>query len=55
MSKCPNCGTAMTCGCQRRTLANGKQGCSKCITVSGKSVESVSAPKINEAILKNKE
>jgi hypothetical protein len=35
MSKCPNCGAAMSCGCQRRTLPNGKAGCSKCITTSG--------------------
>jgi hypothetical protein len=31
MSKCPNCGSALTCGCQKRVTANGKQGCSKCI------------------------
>ena len=30
MSKCPNCGSVLTCGCQRRKLANGKEGCSKC-------------------------
>jgi hypothetical protein len=31
MSKCPNCGTALSCGCQKRVLANGKQACTKCI------------------------
>lgn len=32
MAKCPNCGTAMSCGCQKRILPNGKVGCSKCFT-----------------------
>ena len=31
MSKCPNCGSTLTCGCQKRKLADGKIGCSKCI------------------------
>lgn len=31
MSKCPNCGAAMSCGCQKRVSPNGKVGCSKCI------------------------
>ncbi len=30
MSKCPNCGATLTCGCQKRKLANGKTGCTKC-------------------------
>jgi hypothetical protein len=29
---CPNCNAALTCGCQKRTSANGKQCCSNCIT-----------------------
>jgi hypothetical protein len=33
MSKCPNCGAGMSCGCQRRQLPNGKMGCSTCINV----------------------
>lgn len=32
MAKCPNCGAAMSCGCQRRTSTDGKIGCTKCIT-----------------------
>jgi hypothetical protein len=33
MAKCQNCGTAMSCGCQRRTSTDGKTiGCTKCIT-----------------------
>ena len=32
MSSCPNCGAKLSCGCQKRTLPNGKQGCSSCAT-----------------------
>ena len=31
MSKCPNCGAAMSCGCQKRVTADGKTACSKCV------------------------
>lgn len=31
MANCPNCGAVITCGCQRRTASDGKQGCSQCI------------------------
>lgn len=31
MSTCGNCGTKLSCGCQKRTLADGKQGCSSCV------------------------
>ena len=55
MSKCPNCGSVLTCGCQRRSLANGKAGCTKCI---GKSITpttnetSIDSPVVNNATLK---
>jgi hypothetical protein len=32
MSTCGNCGAKLSCGCQKRTLADGKQGCSNCAT-----------------------
>lgn len=32
MSQCPNCGAAMSCGCQKKVLSNGKIGCTKCYT-----------------------
>jgi hypothetical protein len=32
MSSCPNCGAKLGCSCQKRTLPNGKQGCSSCVT-----------------------
>jgi hypothetical protein len=28
---CPNCGTAITCGCQKRVASDGKQTCSSCL------------------------
>ena len=31
MSKCANCGTTLSCGCQKRVLPDGRQACSKCI------------------------
>lgn len=36
MSSCPNCGARLSCGCQKRTLPNGKQGCSSCATKTQK-------------------
>jgi hypothetical protein len=38
MSSCPNCGAKLSCGCQKRTLPNGKQGCSSCATKVAKAV-----------------
>jgi hypothetical protein len=29
--KCANCGTNLSCGCQKRTTKDGKQVCTKCI------------------------
>lgn len=29
--KCANCGTCLSCGCQKRVTADGKKGCTKCI------------------------
>jgi len=55
MSKCPNCGTAITCGCQKRTLANGRIGCSRCVGLSTKDTSPALTPVVNQAILKNKE
>jgi hypothetical protein len=31
MAKCSNCGSNMTCSCQKRTLPNGSQGCTSCL------------------------
>lgn len=29
--KCSNCGATMSCGCQKRTTADGRSGCTKCV------------------------
>ena len=29
--KCANCGSTLSCGCQKRVTPNGKQACSKCL------------------------
>jgi hypothetical protein len=31
MAKCPNCGSSMSCSCQKRTLPNGATGCTSCL------------------------
>ena len=30
MATCANCGVTLSCGCQKRTLPNGKSGCANC-------------------------
>lgn len=30
MATCANCGATLSCGCQKRTLPNGKSGCANC-------------------------
>lgn len=50
MSKCPNCGATLTCGCQKRKLADGKTGCNKC--ASG--ITKPTAPKVL-GVLPNKQ
>lgn len=29
--KCGNCGSKLTCGCQKRTATDGKQCCQSCV------------------------
>mgnify|MGYP003655413545 CR=1 FL=1 len=31
MAKCQNCGSSMTCSCQKRILPNGASGCTSCL------------------------
>lgn len=31
MANCSNCGAKLSCGCQRKTASDGKQGCMQCI------------------------
>jgi hypothetical protein len=35
---CPNCGSKLSCGCQRKTASDGKQGCTQCIPAYEKSI-----------------
>lgn len=44
-SKCPNCGSSLGCGCQKRTLANGAQGCVNCAGQGKGNKAPVIAPK----------
>ena len=30
MATCANCGATLSCGCQKKTLPNGKSGCANC-------------------------
>jgi hypothetical protein len=49
--KCPNCGATLGCGCQKRVLANGKQGCAKCVNSLKAGTEKTTKPVINDARL----
>lgn len=40
--KCPNCNEKITCGCQKRTAADGKQCCAKCVHNYNKQVKTSS-------------
>ena len=47
MSTCGNCGAKLSCGCQKRTLADGKQGCSGCATkAAAKAKPTVAKPTV---------
>lgn len=42
---CSNCGTRMSCGCQRRTASDGKSCCSKCINTYEAKLKLLKTPK----------
>ena len=42
---CPNCGTQLSCVCQRKTASDGKQGCTQCIPTYEKSIFIKNSPK----------
>lgn len=48
---CPNCGSVLSCGCQRRVASDGKQCCSSCVTRYNISISTqpVSQPGVAEA------
>lgn len=54
MAKCPNCGTNLTCGCQKRVV-NGVSGCSKCLTnTSAKTTTKIQPAKDLNSFSKNR-
>jgi len=44
MSKCSNCGTQLTCGCQKRVAADGRACCSNCIANYSAGLKSTTPP-----------
>ena len=44
MSTCANCGARITCGCQKRTLPDGKSGCSNCAVKVTKTTKTTTTP-----------
>ena len=48
MSTCGNCGAKLSCGCQKRTLADGKQGCSNCASKVASKAKSTVATGTNQ-------
>jgi hypothetical protein len=49
--KCANCGATLGCGCQKRVLANGKQGCAKCINKVKEPSKDTTKPTVNNVKL----
>ena len=41
MSKCSNCGTRITCGCQKRVAKDGTSCCTKCVGQYNKSIQTL--------------
>lgn len=42
---CGNCGAQLSCGCQKRVAANGKQCCNACISKCNQDAGGGSQPK----------
>jgi DNA-directed RNA polymerase subunit M/transcription elongation factor TFIIS len=38
---CPNCNSALSCSCQKRTASDGKQVCSSCLPAYEKTLASI--------------
>ena len=56
MAKCANCGTNMSCGCQKRKASNGAIACSTCINaleLKIKSLNQIIQPKQTQHIKLN--
>lgn len=55
MSTCPNCGNAITCGCQIRTASNGTRVCAGCINSYEQQIIIANANAINNINNTNEE
>ena len=54
-SICPNCGSSLGCGCQKRISINGKQCCKKCVFAENeKARKAQQQPTVKHDILPNK-
>lgn len=49
MSKCGNCGTNLSCGCQKRVSKTGVSGCTTCINKLNGGVQTT--PTIKEKVI----
>jgi hypothetical protein len=52
MSACANCGTVLSCGCQRKKASNGASVCRSCITkyensLKEKPTQTTTEPQLN--------
>jgi len=39
MSTCGNCGAKLSCGCQKRTTADGRSACTNCVNKTQPSIK----------------
>jgi hypothetical protein len=53
-SKCLNCGSVITCGCQRRMTKEGKPACTNCLSLQEKEEDEERKRRVSEEILKLK-
>jgi transcription elongation factor Elf1 len=44
MSTCPNCGSQLSCGCQKKKASNGTLVCKSCIFKYEQSIQSAVQP-----------
>jgi hypothetical protein len=52
MAQCPNCKKNMSCGCQKRTSAEGVVGCTSCITGATNAKQSTTSNNKNNTLKK---
>lgn len=53
-SKCLNCGSLITCGCQRRITKEGKPACTNCLALHEKELDQQRKQKVFEELTKLK-